>query len=59
MKRFFTPNGGIPVEVSSLDDIKTLLGDQFDGFSNIEIDRNLVLAYLNGDPSPICIGHIE
>ena len=38
MKMLFTRNGGIPVMVSSIEDIKKNLGDMLQGFDDVEID---------------------
>ncbi len=43
-KMLFTRNGGTPVMVSSIEDIIRSLGDLIQGFDDVEIDRNLVLA---------------
>lgn len=43
-KMLFTRNGGTPVVVTSIEDIKRSLGELLQGFDDIEIDRNHVLA---------------
>lgn len=40
----FIRNGGTPVVVSSIEDIKKNLGDMLQGFDEVEIERNHVLA---------------
>lgn len=45
----FTRNGGTPVMVSSIEDIKRSLGDLMQGFDDIEIDVNQVLARIGID----------
>ena len=57
-KMIFTPNGGEPVNVDNLQDIVTHMGSHLDGFSRIENDGNMILAYIQEDPTPICIGKI-
>ena len=57
-KKIFTPNGGEPIEVNGLQDVVDYMGTRLDGFSSIEEDRNLVLAYIQNNPTPICIGKI-
>ena len=58
-KKVFYPNGGSPIEISSSEDIVNYMGNSLNGFSRIEEDRNLILAYQQNDPSPICIGQIR
>lgn len=58
-RKIFYPNGGTPTEISCLDDIRSYMGDSLDCFTRIEEDRNIVLAYHQNDPSPICIGQIR
>lgn len=48
-KRLFTRNGGTPVIVSSVDEIKKSLGDSIKGFDDVEIDGNQVLARIGID----------
>ncbi len=48
-KRLFTRNGGTPVVVSSVDEIKRSLGDSIKGFDDVEIDGNQVLARIGID----------
>lgn len=56
----FRPNGSSrSYNVSSIEDIISLMGHHLDGFSNIHIDRNMVLANPDNDPTFICIGYIE
>ncbi len=43
-KMLFTRNGGTPVRVSSIEDIKGSLGDMLHGFDDVEIEGNHVLA---------------
>ncbi len=43
-KMLLTRNGGTPVMVSSIEDIIRSLGDLIQGFDDVEIDRNQVLA---------------
>ncbi len=59
MKRnmLFTRNGGTPIIVSSIGDIKKNLGELIQGFDDIEIDRGLVLARKGIDY--IAIGKIQ
>ena len=45
----FTRNGDTSVMVSSVEDIKRYLGDMLQGFDDIEIERNLVLARIGID----------
>lgn len=59
MERIFTPNGGKPIVVSSLEDIINYMRNDLDGFSRVETHENYVLAYINGDPAAICIGTIK
>ena len=59
MKKIFTPNGGKPIVVSSLEDIIDYMRDHLDGFSGVETHENYVLAYIDRDPTPICIGTIK
>ena len=37
-KMLFTRNGGTPVRVSSIEDIKGSLGDMLHGFDDVEIE---------------------
>lgn len=48
-KRLFTRNGGTPVIVSSVDDIKRSLGDSIQGFDDVVIDGTRVLARIGID----------
>lgn len=59
---FFRPNGSFKsYKVSTLEDVKKILGEKANGFSNIEIDkeRKLVLGNINNDPLYIAIGKLE
>lgn len=56
-KMLFTRNGGTPVMVSSVEDIKKYLRDTLQGFDDIEIERDLVLARKGIEY--IAIGEIE
>ncbi len=58
-KMIFTPNGGEPIYVDNLQDIVTHMRSHLDGFSRIEEDRNFILAYIQEDQTPICIGTIS
>lgn len=53
MKMLFTRNGGTPVMVSSIEDIKKNLGDMLQGFDDVEIDGSKVLARIGIDYIPI------
>lgn len=58
MEYKFQPNDGRPPKtVSSMEDIRIYMGDVLDSFDNVEINGNLVLAYLQGQG--VCIGKIE
>ncbi len=54
-KMLFTRNGGTPVVVSSIEDIKRSLGNLIQGFDDIEIDGKHVLARMGIDYIPIGI----
>lgn len=57
MKKFY-PNDGRPsIEISSIDDIRSYMGDVINGFSPIEIDYENVLAYIEG--VPVRIGRVS
>lgn len=58
-KKVFYPNGGESTEISTLEDVVSYMGDSLSGFTRIEEDRNMVLAYHQNDPTPICIGQIR
>lgn len=58
MEYKFQPNDGRAAKtVSSTEDIRAYMGNALDGFDNVEIHDNLVLAYLQGQG--VCIGYIE
>ena len=53
MKKFY-PNDRRPgIEITSVDDIRSYMGDVIDSFVPIEIDGEHVLAYIGGQPVKI------
>ena len=54
----FRPNHGSEYEVTSLQNIKNVLGNHLDGFNYLEVNQNYVIARHKADPLGIGIGEV-
>lgn len=55
--KFYPTDGRHGVEVTSMNDIKSNMGDVVGSFGDIEIIGNLVASYMNG--LPVTLGRLQ